>query len=367
MKIIILSPDDDNHTAPIQWALEKAGYTVACWMGLAWTEAEQASLRFGRQTRVALGPHIVEPGDVVWIRRPELPAANPNVSEADRKFAELEYRGFYHSIAYVLEKLPVWVINRYSFSRFIIHKAVQLVIAGECGLKVAETLMSNSPAPVRDFVANNPHRVICKAFTQHVWERSDHTVAVTETFELQRDRLPRDEVLTYAPAIYQDLIEKQFDVRMVIMGCHVYSYALHNPEGSLDWRQDAGQRRIRVDRIATPPEIERAVLAFTQETGICFGSLDFAVDRQGEWWFLEINEQGQFLWLDQFNPELKVQEKFCAFITAPQGSTEPLEKREGLFPPLAEYEELVLRKELPPVDIKVSGSAGSMAFVSSEG
>jgi len=364
MKIVILSPDDDNHTAPIKWALEKAGYTVVCWAGLSWTEPEQASLRFREQPKVGLGPHIVEPGDVVWIRRPELPIPNPKVSEADRKFAETEYRSFFYCVMYLLEKLPVWVINRYSASRFIIQKSVQLLIARNCGLKVPDTLIANSPGAVKELLEENSGRMICKAFTPHVWERSDHTVAVTETFELQRNRLPRDEVLTYAPAIYQELVVKQFDVRMVIMGHHVYSYALHNPKGSLDWRQDAGQRQIRVERIATPAQVEKAVLAFVQETGICFGSLDFAVDMQGEWWFLEINEQGQFLWLDQFNPELKVQEKFCAFITAPQGSTEPLEKREGLFPPLAEYEDLLLRKELPPVDVKAS--AGAMAFVSND-
>src|SRR5947209_5027376 len=91
MKIVILSPDDDNHTAPIRWALEKAGYTVVCWTGLAWTLPEQASLHFREQTKVALGPHFIEPGDVVWVRRPEYPVPNPSVSEADRKFAETEY------------------------------------------------------------------------------------------------------------------------------------------------------------------------------------------------------------------------------------------------------------------------------------
>jgi hypothetical protein len=37
------------------------------------------------------------------------------------------------------------------------------------------------------------------------------------------------------------------------------------------------------------------------------------------------------------NPQARILEKFCAFITAPQSSTQPLEEREGLFPPFAEY------------------------------
>ncbi|HEY6249303.1 MAG TPA: hypothetical protein VI685_05050, partial [Candidatus Angelobacter sp.] len=47
-----------------------------------------------------------------------------------------------------------------------------------------------------------------------------------------------------------------------------------------------------------------------------------------------------FLWLDQFNKQARTQEKFCAFITAPEGSTESLEEREKLFPPFSEYEKI---------------------------
>jgi len=177
--------------------------------------------------------------------------------------------------------------------------------------------------------------------------KGDGGCAVTETFQLKRDQLPSDEVLTYAPGIYQDMIVKDQDIRMVLMGSRIYSYELRTPKNALDWRQDAGQGQIQVESIATPPEVEKGVLAFAKQAGICFGSLDFAVDRSGKWWFLEINEQGQFLWLDQFNKSLRVQEKFCAFITAPESSTQPLEEREGMFRSLAEYESLLEKKEVP--------------------
>src|SRR5215472_2491708 len=204
MKVIILAQASDNHTAPIKWALERAGYQVACWGGLSWTEQQQASLLLGDQHQVVLGQNTVEPGDTVWIRRPDPPAHNPKVSEADRKFAELEYRNFYNSVAYTLETLPVWCINKFSASRFINNKAIQLHLASNCGLKVPGTLMSNSPRAVRDFLSDN-HRTICKAFTPHVWQRQNQSgIAVTETFELSSGQLPADEILTYAPGIYQE-------------------------------------------------------------------------------------------------------------------------------------------------------------------
>src|SRR5438270_1173428 len=363
MKVVIFAHAKENHTWPVKWALEQAGYEVACWGGLSWTEQQQASLLWdttAKQMKMELGPFTVEPGDVVWIRRPGHPSHNPNVAEADRKFAEMEYRSFYHSIAYTLETLPVWCINKFSAARFIHNKAVQLQLARGCGLRVPGTLLSNSPGRIREFVAHNPSRTIGKGFTPHVWQRENEGgVSVTETFELTPERLPPDEVLTYAPGIYQEMVAKQFDVRMVLMGHRDYSFALHNPKKALDWRQDAGLGNIQVEIIPTPPDGEQGILAFARKAQICFGSVDFAVDKDGQWWFLEINEQGQFLWLDQFNPQARTLEKFCAFFTAPEGSTQPLEDRLGLFPCFSDF--ITHFRSLPenqePIDIAAAVAA----------
>src|SRR5215467_14031572 len=82
MKILITAPENENHTAPLKWALEQAGYSVACWPGLGWTEDKQASISLLpdtqirdtqipgsriKDTQLKLGHHLVEPGDVIWI------------------------------------------------------------------------------------------------------------------------------------------------------------------------------------------------------------------------------------------------------------------------------------------------------------
>ena len=339
MKIAIVAPENDNHTAPVKWALERAGYEVLCWAGLGWSPECQASISLLEELTLRLGSADLQAGDVVWIRRPQPPSPNPNVAEADRKFAQGEYRWFSDSLLYLLELLPVRCINKYSASRMIRNKSVQLALARSCGMRVPATLMSNIPRAVRDYLRQQPGPAICKPFFPHVWRgNGDRCLAVTETFQLTEDMLPADEVLTYAPAIYQQRIAKQFDVRMVLLGSAVYSFALCNPKGSIDWRQDVGQGIVRVESIATPDEIRQQVLAFARESGIVSGSFDFAVDGDGHWWFLEVNEQGQFLWLDEFNPGLRVQEKFLAFLTSPEGAPpEAIEAREALFPSWNEY------------------------------
>jgi glutathione synthase/RimK-type ligase-like ATP-grasp enzyme len=339
MKIVIVAFASDNHTAPVKWALEHAGYAVACWGGVGWAEARQATLRFNGDAQVTLGPYTVDLGDVVWIRRPNLPTPNPNVAPPDKAFADEEYRWFSLSVMYLLEHLPVRCINPYSSSRVINNKAVQLCLAARNGLNVPATVMTNMPSAVRESFKNSNRPKICKAFFPHIWKKeSSEALAVTETFEISAEALPEDEVLTYAPAIYQEMIVKAFDVRMVLLGSAVYSISLRTPDAALDWRQEVGQGHVTLEEIATPAHVERAVLAFSREAGIEFGSFDFAVDRDGRWWFLEVNEEGQFLWLDAFNPALHIQEKFLAFLTLPKGSTrKEIEAKQIEFPPWKDY------------------------------
>ena len=48
--------------------------------------------------------------------------------------------------------------------------------------------------------------------------------------------------------------------------------------------------------------------------GIVFGCFDFIVTPDGEYFFLEINEQGQFLWVEDANPSIKMLDTFTEFL-----------------------------------------------------
>ena len=359
MKIIVLAHPKDDHAAPVCWALEQAGYQTACWSGVSPAEQDQASLLLDEQPCIVLGTYRLESDDVLWLRQPDTPAD----LQPDAKAASPS-SDFFITLACMLENLPVRCVNRYSASRLVRNKAVQLRLAAGAGLKVPETLIANSPAVVREFFDRNPHQAICKAFATHVWQQQGSAdVTVTETFSLDREDLPADdEVFTYAPAIYQEKVRKQFDVRAVLMGERVYSFAVRTPANSLDWRHDAALKKVAVELIATPAAVESGILRFAAAAGVCTGSLDLAVDHNGEWWFLEINEQGQFLWLDDFCPQAGLLEKFCAFLTAPQGSKQTLEERQGLFPSTAEYQRSHQKEEA----LNIARISADAAFKSME-
>src|ERR1051326_4591382 len=296
MKIIVMAHPKDDHAAPVLWALRQAGYQTACWSGVSPVEQDQASLLVDQHSCIRLGTLWLESDDVFWLRQADRQASDDQTPEPAKGGAPTP--SFFSELAYMFESLPVRCVNPYSAMHFVRNKAVQLCLARRSGLKIPESLFSNSPAAVRNFFDRYPNDAICKAFATHVWQQQGSTdVTVTETFSLNRADLPADdEVFTYSPAIYQEKVRKEFDVRAVLMGERVYSFALRTPANSLDWRHDAALRNVAVEPIATPAEVERAILRFATGAGVCTGSLDLAVDRNGEWWVLGINEQGQFLW-----------------------------------------------------------------------
>ncbi|MFD4608909.1 MvdC/MvdD family ATP grasp protein [Streptomyces sp. NPDC058440] len=44
--------------------------------------------------------------------------------------------------------------------------------------------------------------------------------------------------------------------------------------------------------------LPEALRAYLDHFRLVFGAFDFAVDRQGQWWFLECNPSGQWAWLE---------------------------------------------------------------------
>ena len=58
--------------------------------------------------------------------------------------------------------------------------------------------------------------------------------------------------------------------------------------------------------------------------GLKFGCFDFIVTPDGEYVFLEVNEAGQFLWIEGHCPELKMLSEFCHFILREGGQPQSL-------------------------------------------
>jgi glutathione synthase/RimK-type ligase-like ATP-grasp enzyme len=84
----------------------------------------------------------------------------------------------------------------------------------------------------------------------------------------------------------------------------------------MDWR-NIPSNELQVEEFELPPEIKEKCIVFMKEMGLLFGCFDFIVTPDGEYYFLEINEQGQFLWVEDRNPNIKMLDSFVRFLVDP--------------------------------------------------
>lgn len=103
------------------------------------------------------------------------------------------------------------------------------------------------------------------------------------------------------PWFVQERIEGEEEVTVVYVDGKTYAAnAPRNSFGAEDSRKSLMEHPRAWPRCELTPEEERAIRGFMDETGYRFGRFDF-IRKDGELWFLELNPNGQWAWLDEKN------------------------------------------------------------------
>lgn len=100
------------------------------------------------------------------------------------------------------------------------------------------------------------------------------------------------------PWFVQKRVAATHDVTVACVGLELFAYELSRDsfEGE-DCRYPTTLQDLRWDRCPLSDDEAAAIRGFMEATGYTFGRLDFLRDADGLW-FLEINPNGQFAWLD---------------------------------------------------------------------
>ena len=195
----------------------------------------------------------------------------------------------------------VW-INHPDASRKAENKLVQLRAAHEAGFRVPRTLVSQNPDIIRQFCAALNNQAIIK------------TVAGTPktpltTTQVNDDLLSCDRALRLSPAIYQELVSGDRHLRINAFGNDFHA-ALMTCE-HLDWRVHLDE--VKVESYELPEQIQDCLRRVMQTLGLRMGIFDMKLDDNGEPVWLEVNPQGQFLFIEGMS-DVKLADKFASFL-----------------------------------------------------
>ena len=182
---------------------------------------------------------------------------------------------------------------------------------------IPRTLISNDPAEVRRFVEQCPSAIV-KPITPMCWNIDDHVRAMA-TREVTLADLQSDSAVSACPMIYQEKVEKLFELRITFFGDEVVCGRLES-QGHHASRTDfrtIDPANLAVHEVPLEPAVRWRLDLFRKRAGLLHGSFDLAVDTAGNRIFFEINEQGQFLWLEEVNPDIRMLDRLVSFMEAP--------------------------------------------------
>lgn len=322
--ILIPTIQDDIHAAAVARVLGDMGHRPIRWFCGDLPEAGTATFAVGDAGPVTLQPGAgvdddlaIDSVDVLWNRRVGAPVLRRALVAGDKEFAIRETELFVRGLLMAVSR-RAFAVNDYERARSAENKLVQLQVAHELGLAVPPTLVGNDPARIRAFLAAHQETgTIMKPFKPVTWEGGDH-IAILYTSKLTLADLPDDDILQLSPSIYQAYVPKAFEVRVTCMGGEVIAAQLHSQDtarGAVDWRI-ASSGELRITPIDLPTRIADACRAVMHRLGLLFGCFDFVVTPEGEYVFLEVNQMGQFLWIEDANPEISLLQPFCEFLVS---------------------------------------------------
>lgn len=320
--VLIRSHGGDIHAAAVLWALGRLGVTARLWASSDFPAECLLSLRLGAdgvpapKSRAGSASETFADIRTVWNRRTGRALFAPELDPRDLPHARLESSLFLRGFLDRLCPSAMWV-NRPDIQRRDSDKAFQLAHAAAVGMTIPPTLISNDPEEIRAFFHEQGGRIVHKSFGSRYWSKGDGRQAVGYTAPLRPEHLELDAPLAAAPAIYQAEVAKRDELRVTAMGATCFAAAIDSQadsEGRTDWRVAGADVNFRPVEI--PDELRDLCLAYMERVGMLFGCFDFVRTPDGETVFLEVNQAGQFLWLEVLGKGFPMLAAFCRFLAS---------------------------------------------------
>ncbi|MBT8225493.1 MAG: ATP-grasp ribosomal peptide maturase [Dactylosporangium sp.] len=249
----------------------------------------------GWQGRLRLPERCVDLADIgcVYYRRPTLFDLPDDLSGEVRRWASQEAR---MGLGGVLATLPNW-LNHPKDIAAAEYKPAQLAVATEVGLHVPPTLITNDPDAARAFAEQSGPVVYQSLTPASVADGDTHRLVFAAP--VSPEWIDASVGLT-AHLFQRSLADESHEVRLTAVDDTLLATRIdaHSQAARTDWRADydhLGYTALADADIPAP--VRSGITALLNRFRLRFGVFDFVVTPDETWWFLEINPNGQWAWI----------------------------------------------------------------------
>lgn len=283
---------------------------------LALSAAVDATGAIRRTLRVGDDPLALDSVAGAWLRSRSLPVPHPElVDPAVREYTRLECAAFLDDLWASLDcrvvpaPAPLGPVGP--------GKLTQLAAAAQAGFEVPDTLVTTDPDEFLDFRARHGGRVVTKVIEQ-IEYRMGASGFFRYTERVTTRSLGYVDAIRFCPVIVQPVLPKALELRVTVVGDRVFAAALDSQthrRTADDWRRAPDIRAVPHRPHVLPARQAAACVELVRRLGLNFGAIDLVVTPDGRYVFLEVNADGEFLWIESLTG-LPISESLCDLLLA---------------------------------------------------
>ena len=241
-----------------------------------------------------------QPLDVksIWFRRPR--PLEKSMLSVGKKYADYSLSALDRHLEMITEAFPsaFWVSDVTAIRRAE-KKLAQLTLAVKIGFNVPETIFASSAEQAEAFVLKHGRCIVKSQARTFPTDRLAFTKIVSVDDKLDYSNLYLD------PFTFQQYVEPAYEVRVTVMGNQVFaakvgaleSDGINSPHR--DWRVGFWNKSFTAEKTTLPAPLKKQCLQLVEDLKLAYGAIDLIVDKKGKAWFLEINPNGQWAFIEE--------------------------------------------------------------------
>lgn len=191
------------------------------------------------------------------------------------------------------------------------NKLIVIDLAEKIGLSTPKTVIMDSGRKINKLLNSFSRvRFITKAVSNPFSEIYQNKQYFSFTKEIKKGMVDKDNLRIF-PTMIQELIVKQYEVRVFFFDDKFYSAAIfsQSEKSHVDFRKEMKEKNTRTVPYLLPNDIQIKLRKLIQELGYNSCSVDLIKSLEGEYYFLEVNPNGQFGFISKacnYNLEKKI-------------------------------------------------------------
>ncbi len=194
------------------------------------------------------------------------------------------------------------VVNRPQNHLYANNKIDQMKFVSrfDSSVLIPDTLVTNDPKKVREFYDKHKGNICFKLHKGAVVESSEGRKTVY-TNKVTREQMANANLISSHPCFFQEYVEKDFEVRVVVTDSGHEAIAIHSQNSEIskiDYRKYDFEN-VPYEPIESSLDVKNVCSEMLKYYGLHFGVFDFIKSKEGKDIFLELNPNGQWLWLEE--------------------------------------------------------------------